>query len=184
MTWTRRHHNRQQDSTTMQAGAMRVRRDMVGRSIGCEWNVVRRYKAPRVWQPEQCASNKNSDPYSNGAWVWYPNSGYIWASNYSWGSASFTVQELVRVQAAGLVGLIIHTGYGGADWGFFGGVARTVNIVIGPTGYRPIRVPVVVGRPVRHDPSGAPNCEFAAAVAGSRSGCRATADCGSRSAAG
>jgi hypothetical protein len=36
-----------------------------------------------MWQPY--FANAGWDPYSNGAWLWYPASGYTWVSSYPWG---------------------------------------------------------------------------------------------------
>jgi ferric-dicitrate binding protein FerR (iron transport regulator) len=36
-----------------------------------------------MWQPYFVSSNWN--PYANGAWAYYPNSGYSWVSPYPWG---------------------------------------------------------------------------------------------------
>jgi hypothetical protein len=36
-----------------------------------------------MWQPY--FAGMNWDPYSNGAWLWYPGSGYTWVSSYPWG---------------------------------------------------------------------------------------------------
>ncbi len=36
-----------------------------------------------MWQPY--FANMGWDPFSNGAWMWYPGSGYTWVSSYPWG---------------------------------------------------------------------------------------------------
>ena len=43
-----------------------------------------------VWQPYGFAGSMLSwDPYSNGAWMFYPGAGYLWASSYPWGWLPF-----------------------------------------------------------------------------------------------
>jgi len=37
----------------------------------------------RIWRP--FFAGAAWDPYGNGAWVWYPGSGYTWVSPYPWG---------------------------------------------------------------------------------------------------
>jgi FecR protein len=36
-----------------------------------------------MWQPYLVGAGW--DPFMNGAWMWYPGSGYAWVSNYPWG---------------------------------------------------------------------------------------------------
>jgi hypothetical protein len=36
-----------------------------------------------VWRPYFASANW--DPFSNGSWFWFPNSGYSWVSSYPWG---------------------------------------------------------------------------------------------------
>ena len=145
MTWTRRHRSRRR--TARRCGrTMRVRRDMAGRI----W--MRMGRGTTFPDRAACGSRRDAadpsfDPYGNGAWVWYPNSGYIWASSYSWGWTPYRCGNWSFYNGFGW-GWIPGASCGGTGWGFFGG-GRPVNIVIGPTGYRPIRVPVVVGHPVR-----------------------------------
>ena len=36
-----------------------------------------------MWQPYLVGAGW--DPFMNGAWMWYPGSGYTWVSSYPWG---------------------------------------------------------------------------------------------------
>src|ERR1700675_1880 len=40
-----------------------------------------------MWRPNYYGVSWN--PYANGAWYWYPGSGYIWVSAYPWGWMPF-----------------------------------------------------------------------------------------------
>ena len=43
-----------------------------------------------VWQPYGFAGSMvNWDPFANGAWMFYPGTGYLWASAYPWGWLPF-----------------------------------------------------------------------------------------------
>jgi len=93
-----------------------------------------------VWQPQIAVNDSGFDPYGSGAWVWYPNTGYLWASSYSWGWTPYRCGNWSYYSSFGW-GWAPGSGCGGRGWGFAGG-GRPVNIILGPTGYRPIRVPV------------------------------------------
>ncbi len=41
----------------------------------------------RIWRPYFAGAAWN--PFANGAWVWYPASGYTWVSPYPWGWTAF-----------------------------------------------------------------------------------------------
>jgi hypothetical protein len=103
-----------------------------------------------VWQPQVAVDNSGFDPYGSGAWVWYPNTGYIWASSYSWGWTPYRCGNWSYYNSFGW-GWAPGSGCGGSGWGFAGG-GRPVNIVLGPSGYRPIRVPQA-GGPRRIQPT-------------------------------
>lgn len=102
-----------------------------------------------VWQPVDAYDDPGFDPYGNGAWVWYPGAGYLWASNYSWGWTPYRCGNWGFYSGFGW-GWAPGAGCGGFGWGFAGG-GRPVNIVSYPVGYRPTRIPVPigVGRPLK-----------------------------------
>jgi hypothetical protein len=55
-----------------------------------------------VWQPYGFAGSMlNWDPYSNGAWMFYPGFGYSWASAYPWGWLPFHYGSWAFVNGAG-----------------------------------------------------------------------------------
>jgi hypothetical protein len=93
-----------------------------------------------VWQPQDAYDDAAFDPYGNGAWAWYPASGYVWASGYSWGWTPYRCGNWSYFNSFGW-GWAPGAGCGGFGWGFLGG-GFPVNILLPPRGYRPIRVPV------------------------------------------
>ncbi len=97
----------------------------------------------QVWQPFVADGDADFDPYGNGAWVWYSGTGYLWASGYPWGWTPYYCGAWSFYTGFGW-GWAPGATCGGFGWGFGGG-GFVVNIVRGPRGYRPIRVPV--GRP-------------------------------------
>jgi FecR protein len=52
-----------------------------------------------MWQPY--FANAGWDPYSNGAWLWYPGSGYTWVSSYPWGWMPYRYGSWYYVPAYG-----------------------------------------------------------------------------------
>ncbi|HXE06391.1 MAG TPA: DUF6600 domain-containing protein [Acidobacteriaceae bacterium] len=96
-----------------------------------------------VWQPYAAGDDADFDPYGNGSWVWYPGTGYLWASAYPWGWTPYRCGAWSYYDSFGW-GWAPGATCGGYGWGFAGG-GFLVNISVGPRGYRPIRVPV--GRP-------------------------------------
>ena len=55
-----------------------------------------------VWQPYGFAGSMSSwSPYSNGAWMFYPGSGYSWTSAYPWGWLPFHYGSWAFVNGAG-----------------------------------------------------------------------------------
>lgn len=100
-----------------------------------------------VWQPEVAADDSSFDPYGDGAWVDYPSVGYVWASAYPWGWTPYRCGSWSYFGGFGW-GWAPGSGCGSLGWGFVGG-GRPVNIGIGPTGYRPIRVPTAGHGPER-----------------------------------
>ncbi|HMH14039.1 MAG TPA: DUF6600 domain-containing protein [Edaphobacter sp.] len=96
----------------------------------------------QVWQPT-VAMDANFDPYGYGSWVWYPSSGYVWASGYSWGWTPFRCGNWSFWGGFGWGWAPgVNCGFGG--WGFPGGVF-VINVVQPPRGYRfqplPVRGP-------------------------------------------
>jgi FecR protein len=108
-----------------------------------------------VWQPN-VAMDASFDPYGYGSWVWYPGSGYVWASGYSWGWTPYRCGNWSYWDDFGW-GWQPGIGCGGfGGWGFGGG-GYAFNIVRPPRNYRfhplPVRGPggphpVRVGHPV------------------------------------
>jgi hypothetical protein len=55
-----------------------------------------------VWQPYGFAGSMATwDPYSNGAWMFYPGLGYAWASAYPWGWLPFHYGSWAFINGAG-----------------------------------------------------------------------------------
>ena len=55
-----------------------------------------------VWQPYGFASSMiNWNPYSNGAWMFYPGMGYAWASAYPWGWLPYHYGSWAFINGAG-----------------------------------------------------------------------------------
>jgi len=111
------------------------------------------YDAPgqgRVWQPYG-ADSASWDPYGYGSWVYYPGSGYVWASSYSWGWTPYRCGSWGYWSGFGW-GWSPVIGCGGYGWGFGGGGGYYVNVSSWPSRYVPLRRPVtgvpVHGRPV------------------------------------
>ncbi len=92
-----------------------------------------------VWQPDVAVNDASFDPYGDGAWVDYSGVGYVWASAYPWGWTPYRCGSWSYFNSFGW-GWAPGASCGGLGWGFVGG-GRPVNVVIGPGGYRPIRVP-------------------------------------------
>jgi hypothetical protein len=138
----------------MQAGdSTAVRNDYAG-AQGYGWSDLDAngnwYNVPGqgpVWQPQVAFDDSGFDPYGNGAWVWYPGAGYLWASNYAWGWTPYRCGNWSYFNGFGW-GWAPEAGCGGLGWGFYAG-GRVVNIARYPAGYRPLRVPIGVSRPVR-----------------------------------
>jgi hypothetical protein len=95
-----------------------------------------------IWQPAVAAETAGWDPYANGAWVWYPPTGYVWSSGYSWGWTPYRCGGWSFYGGFGWGWSPAGCG-GGAGWAFWG-AGRPVNVIRGPGWYR---VPHVPGRP-------------------------------------
>jgi hypothetical protein len=145
-TWDQWNDDRDQAAATETAGTTAVRNDYAG-AQGYGWSDLDAngdwYNVPGqgpVWQPQVAVDDSGFDPYGYGSWVYYPTAGYVWASGYSWGWTPYRCGNWSFYSGFGW-GWAPGAGCGGRGWGFYGG-GRTINIVVGPTGYRPIRVPV------------------------------------------
>jgi hypothetical protein len=145
-SWDQWNDDRDQATAAEAADSTSVRNDYAG-AEGYGWSDLDAngnwYDVPGqgpVWQPQVAYDDSNFDPYGNGAWVFYPNAGYVWASGYSWGWTPYRCGNWSFYGGFGW-GWAPGSGCGGRGWGFAGG-GRPVNIVVGPTGYHPIRVPV------------------------------------------
>ncbi len=145
-SWDQWNDDRDQAAAAESADTTAVRNDYAG-AQGYGWSDLDAngdwYNVPGqgpVWQPQAAADDSGFDPYGNGAWVYYPTAGYVWASGYSWGWTPYRCGNWSFYSGFGW-GWAPGAGCGGFGWGFYGG-GRSVNIVVGPTGYRPIRVPV------------------------------------------
>ena len=152
-TWDQWNDDLDQAAAAQSADSTAVRNNYAG-AQGYGWSDLDAngtwYDVPgqgQVWQPQAAVDNSGFDPYGNGAWVWYPGTGYLWASGYGWGWTPYRCGNWSYYGGFGW-GWLPGAGCGGLGWGFAGG-GRPVNIVLVPTGYRPIHIPVVIGRPVR-----------------------------------
>lgn len=101
----------------------------------------------QVWQPYVADGDADFDPYGNGAWAWYPGTGYLWASAYPWGWTPYRCGGWSYYDSFGW-GWAPGASCGGFGWGFAGG-GYVVNIVRWPRGYKPVRVPVARPGPAR-----------------------------------
>jgi hypothetical protein len=152
-TWDQWNADLDQQAAAQASDSTAVRNDYAG-SQGYGWSDLDAngnwYDVPGqgpVWQPQDAVDDSGFDPYGNGAWVWYPGAGYLWASSYAWGWTPYRCGNWSYFNGFGW-GWAPGGGCGGLGWGFYGG-GRPVNIAQYPTGYRPIRVPVGVDRPGR-----------------------------------
>jgi hypothetical protein len=147
-SWDQWNEDRDQEATSEAANSTPVRNDYAG-AQGYGWSDLDAngdwYDVPGqgpVWQPQVAAGDAGFDPYDNGEWIWYPSTGYLWASSYSWGWTPYRCGNWSYFNGFGW-GWAPGSGCGGFGWGFAGG-GRPVNVVLGPTGYRPVRVPLAV----------------------------------------
>lgn len=147
-SWDQWNEDRDQAASAEATDNTAVRNDYAG-ADGYGWSDLDAsgnwYNVPgqgAIWQPQIALDDTNFDPYGNGAWVYYQNAGYVWASGYSWGWTPYRCGNWSYYSSFGW-GWAPGSGCGSRGWGFGGG--RPVNIIIGPTGYRPIRVPAPGG---------------------------------------
>jgi len=150
-TWDQWNVDMDQNAAAESAGSTAVRNDYAG-AQGYGWSDLDAngtwYDVPGqepVWQPQAAMDDADFDPYGNGAWVWYPGTGYLWASGYAWGWTPYRCGTWGFYNGFGW-GWAPGAACGGFGWGFLGG-GFPVNIGLIPRGYRPIHVPV--GRPGR-----------------------------------
>lgn len=143
-SWDRWNSDRDAAESAESSGATGVRDGYAG-SQGYGWADLDAngtwYNVPgqgQVWQPQVAVEDAGFDPYGFGAWMWYPTSGYVWASGYSWGWTPYRCGSWNYFNAFGW-GWTPAAGCGGLGWRFWG-TGRQVNVGYGPSGYR---VPVV-----------------------------------------
>ncbi|MDP9039121.1 MAG: FecR domain-containing protein, partial [Acidobacteriota bacterium] len=91
-----------------------------------------------VWQPAVAAVDAGFDPYGSGSWVWYPGTGYVWASGYGWGWTPYRCGSWSYFPGFGWGWT--PGGCAGEGWRF-GGVGKPVNVAVCPGGYRVPHVP-------------------------------------------
>jgi hypothetical protein len=144
-SWDQWNEDQDQAAATEASGSTSVRNNYEG-AQGYGWSDLDAngswYNVPGqgpVWQPDVAVSDASFDPYGDGAWVDYSGVGYVWASAYSWGWTPYRCGNWSYFNSFGW-GWAPGSSCGGLGWGFVGG-GRPVNVVIGPGGYRPIRVP-------------------------------------------
>ncbi len=106
----------------------------------------------QVWQPIG-GDDVSFDPYGNGSWLWYPGTGYTWASGYSWGWTPFRCGGWSYWNTFGWgwspnaacsgFGFAGYGGYGYGGYGTGGYNGGYVNIVRPPLHYAGQRLPVM-----------------------------------------
>jgi hypothetical protein len=151
-SWDQWNEDRDQAAATEAASGTAVRDNYAG-AQGYGWSDLDAngswYDVPdqgQVWQPD-IAVDAGFDPYGDGEWVWYPGTGYIWASGYGWGWTPYRCGTWSYYNSFGW-GWVPGAGCGGLGWGFAGG-GVLVNVGFVPRGYRPIHVPVAPPHPAR-----------------------------------
>ncbi len=110
-----------------------------------------------VWQPAMAATDSSFDPYADGAWVYYPATGYVWASAYNWGWTPYRCGNWIYFDGFGW-GWTPVASCGAYGWPA-GGVF-VVNILQPPPGYHHPRPPTGgPGHPIVpiHPPRPAPH---------------------------
>jgi hypothetical protein len=150
-SWDQWNDDLDQQASTQSADSTAVRDTYAG-ADGYGWSDLDTngnwYNVPGegpVWQPQVAEDDASFDPYGNGAWVYYPATGYVWASGYSWGWTPYRCGNWSYYNGFGW-GWVPGAGCGGRGWGFGGGDSA-VNIGRFPRGYRPIRIPRPNPRP-------------------------------------
>jgi hypothetical protein len=152
--WDKWNQDRDQAAAAAAAARTTARDDFAG-DQGYGWSDLDAngnwYNVPDqgpVWQPT-VALSADFDPYGFGSWVFYPSTGYVWASGYGWGWTPFRCGGWSYWNDFGW-GWSPHS-----RCGFSSGVS-VINIVRPPLNYRlPTRPihgpgllhPIPVGRP-------------------------------------
>ena len=151
-SWDQWNEDRDQAAAAEAADGTAVRDNYAG-AQGYGWSDLDAngswYDVPdqgQVWQPT-IAGDAGFDPYGDGEWVWYPGTGYVWASGYAWGWTPYRCGTWSYYNSFGW-GWVPGAGCGGQGWGFAGG-GFLANVGFVPRGYRPIRVPVSSPHPQR-----------------------------------
>jgi hypothetical protein len=110
-----------------------------------------------AWQPYGFAGSMlNWDPYSNGAWMFYPGMGYSWISAYPWGWLPFHYGSWAFINGAGWAWLP-GGGYNGT-W-YAGNFLAVPKITRAPAGWTAAAPPAQLGT------SNAPRTVFVGKVA-------------------
>jgi len=92
-----------------------------------------------VWQPYGFDSFLTGwNPYSNGAWMFYPGMGYTWASSYPWGWLPYHYGSWAFINGTGWAWLP-GGNYGGA-W-YANNFQATPVVVKPPAGWTPVTAP-------------------------------------------
>ena len=149
-TWDQWNESRDQAAADATSAQTRVREGYAG-TEGYGWSDLDAsgswYNVPgqgQVWQP-QGGDSVDFDPYGNGSWVWYPSSGYLWASSYSWGWTPFRCGGWSYWDSFGW-GWAPNAGCGGfgfAGFGFgFGGGFHGVRLRLRLRQRRPATAPL------------------------------------------
>jgi hypothetical protein len=130
-----------------------------------------------VWQPFGFAgSMAGFSPYNNGAWMFYPGAGYMWASAYPWGWLPFHYGSWAFL--GGGVGWAWVPGNYGGPW-YYNNFQAAPKVVKAPAGWNPANSPalsaasaaqptVVVGRvgPTAYIPGGRVTPNFGSVIPG------------------
>jgi len=95
-----------------------------------------------AWQPYGFAGSMlNWDPYSNGAWMFYPGMGYLWASAYPWGWLPFHYGSWAFINGSGWAWLP-GGGYNGS-W-YAGNFLTVPRITRAPAGWTAATPPAIL----------------------------------------
>lgn len=101
-----------------------------------------------VWQPYGFAGSMvNWNPYSNGAWMFYPGLGYSFASAYPWGWLPYHYGSWTYINNAGWA-WVPGRGYNG-QW-YANNFLTAPRVTKAPTGYTVPAAPAVAGASAPH----------------------------------
>ena len=95
-----------------------------------------------VWQPFGFAGSMMGwNPYNNGAWMFYPGMGYLWASSYPWGWLPYHYGSWAFL-GGGVGWAWVPGGVYGGQW-YANNFQTAPKIVKPPAGWNPASPPVV-----------------------------------------